>query len=187
MSSARDVAENIKNALARGWDGHCIIINLTRSSTGKQVELAEVLEQLADGLITSQKYSGDTMLFNNPHIVVLSNYQLSPYEIGADGSRGRMLLSLDRFRNYYVVPTEDRGNSWMESVEYEGLSLDEDLQKEIDARQSHLAVHTWNNDGAAETAGPVTRDSSLTPEQRMWRTFCQQLGLNPSNPHLTRS
>lgn len=184
ISCIRNIAEVVKNGLAKGWNGHCVIINLTRSTTSKQVDIADVLEQLADGLITSEKYSGDTMLFNGPHIVVLSNYQLSPYEVNADGSNGRLLLSLDRIKNYYVVPTEDRGNTWMDAIEYEDLVLDEDLEKLIDERKREVPVkvHTWK--GAAETAGPITKDSSLTPEQKMWKTFCQQLGLHPANPHL---
>lgn len=49
-----------------------VIFNFTRQQEVHNVYQA--LEELKDGLVTSEKYKGKTIFFNSPHVVVFANY-----------------------------------------------------------------------------------------------------------------
>jgi hypothetical protein len=59
-----------------------VIIDLPRSSRGNKVY--EAIESLKDGIITSQKYRGKTIVFNSPHVVVFSNREPDRKKLSAD-------------------------------------------------------------------------------------------------------
>lgn len=74
IGSTKDFATIIKTAVSSGWNGHCIIIDLTRSHEEKDYIYAP-LEQVKGGCITSTKYEGGTIdLGGRPHVVVLANW-----------------------------------------------------------------------------------------------------------------
>lgn len=73
MGTAKDAGTIIANAIAGGWNGWGIIINLTLTCEHHS-RMYTYIEQIKDGLITSQKYSGRTFVFHNPHVVVMANF-----------------------------------------------------------------------------------------------------------------
>jgi len=58
---------------ANGQDSVLIVIfNFTRQQESRNIYQA--LEELKDGMVTSEKYKGRTMFFPNPHLVCFANY-----------------------------------------------------------------------------------------------------------------
>lgn len=49
-----------------------VIFNFTRQT--EEHKVYQAIEQLKDGLITSEKYKGKTMRFKSPHVIVFANY-----------------------------------------------------------------------------------------------------------------
>lgn len=68
----KDFAHVINNAIESGWSSHCIFFNLARSDV--ELKIYKPLECVKDGIITSVKYNGKTMIFNWPHVVVFANF-----------------------------------------------------------------------------------------------------------------
>lgn len=73
MGTARDAATCVQRALNNGWNHHGMIINLPRAAEN-HTRMYEYIEDIKDGLITAQKYAGETCVFDNPHIVIFSNW-----------------------------------------------------------------------------------------------------------------
>lgn len=73
MGTARDAATCIQGALKRGWNSHGIILNLPRSAEN-HTRMYEYIEDIKDGMITAQKYAGETCIFDNPHFIIFSNW-----------------------------------------------------------------------------------------------------------------
>jgi len=58
---------------ANGQDSVLIVIfNFTRQQESRNIYQA--LEELKDGMVTSEKYKGRTMFFPNPHLICFANY-----------------------------------------------------------------------------------------------------------------
>ncbi|UYD39099.1 MAG: replication associated protein [Wigfec virus K19_545] len=68
----KDFATIIANAIDGGWKNHGLIFNLARSDA--ELKIYKPIESIKDGLLTSVKYSGKTMVFNCPHVVVFANF-----------------------------------------------------------------------------------------------------------------
>lgn len=74
MGTSRDASTTIQNALENGWTAHGIIIDLPRQAENHE-RMYSYIEEIKDGFVTSQKYSGRTMAFDNPHVVVFANWK----------------------------------------------------------------------------------------------------------------
>lgn len=68
----RDAATIIAGAIESGWDKKIFIADLPRTAECKAIY--EPLEAIKNGLVTSTKYSGKTMVFRSPHLVVFANF-----------------------------------------------------------------------------------------------------------------
>lgn len=89
--NARDFATQITNALDEGWDQRCMIFDFARSADLSHVYQA--IESIKDGIITSVKYSGTTLCFEQPHVLVFSN-----------NLPDENCLSRDRWRIHTIQP-----------------------------------------------------------------------------------
>jgi len=73
LGTSRDAATILYNSLNMGWTGHCIFMNLTRNCEHHD-RMYDYIEAIKDGRLTLQKYSGCTVRFDNPHVVILANW-----------------------------------------------------------------------------------------------------------------
>lgn len=73
MGTSRDAATIIDNAICSGWDGTGFILQLPRSAE-EHTRIYAYLEEIKDGMVTSQKYSGRTIVFDTPHVIVFANF-----------------------------------------------------------------------------------------------------------------
>lgn len=73
MGTARDAATCIQGALNKGWNHHGMILGLPRAAEN-HTRMYEYIEDIKDGMITAQKYAGETCVFDNPHIIIFSNW-----------------------------------------------------------------------------------------------------------------
>lgn len=73
MGTSRDSSTIIANAIVAGWQGYGIIIDLPRTAEN-HTRMYTYIEEIKDGFITAQKYSGRTIIFDNPHVVVMANW-----------------------------------------------------------------------------------------------------------------
>lgn len=78
----KDFATIIANALDAGWKNHGLIFNLARSDA--ELKIYKPIESIKDGLLTSVKYSGKTMVFDCPHVVVFANFLPETEKLSAD-------------------------------------------------------------------------------------------------------
>jgi len=60
-----------------------VVFNFTRQQE-KGAKIYQALEELKDGMITSEKYKGRTMFFNNPHVICMANYLPDPDTVTKD-------------------------------------------------------------------------------------------------------
>lgn len=106
-----DIVHILTTALDNGWSGHCVLVNLSRSFRTR-THIYQLLEVIKDGLMTSTKYSGRTILINNPHIVVFANYPpsnvdddqlLQPHQ---PPQPPQPKLSIDRLKIYRIPKSE---------------------------------------------------------------------------------
>lgn len=73
LGTSRDAATTISGALKRGWESWGIIIDLPRSAE-HHTRIYSYIEEIKDGMITSQKYEGRSEIFDVPHVVVMANW-----------------------------------------------------------------------------------------------------------------
>jgi len=83
MGTSRDCATIVQNALATGWNGHGIILDLPRTAMNHD-RMYAYIEEIKDGLVTSQKYSGKTSVFNKPHLIIFANWKPKCYNLSVD-------------------------------------------------------------------------------------------------------
>lgn len=104
MGTSRDAATIITNALHAGWNQHGIIIDLPRCAENHN-RMYQYIEEITDGLVTSQKYNGRSEVFDSPHVVIFANWlpkteSLSKdrwnhiYQIKPDGSLLQLTLNM---------------------------------------------------------------------------------------------
>lgn len=73
LGTSRDASTIVRNALENGWTAHGITIDLPRSAENHD-RMYSYLEEIKDGFITATKYSGGSVVFPYPHLVVFSNW-----------------------------------------------------------------------------------------------------------------
>ncbi|AXH77952.1 MAG: Rep catalytic domain protein [Cressdnaviricota sp.] len=83
MGTSKDAATVIKNALNSGWTGHGMIIDLPRQAANHK-RMYSYIEEIKDGMVTTQKYSGQTCIFNIPHLIVFANWKPLFYMLSKD-------------------------------------------------------------------------------------------------------
>lgn len=121
----RDGGQLIETALANGWDGRAIIIDIPRQ--GEHRSIYSPLEAMKNGLITNVKYKGGNSSFPRPHIVVMANFLPRVHELSLDRWDVRMLESVGEYPNLEIsvkslnVHTVDR-------MQRETLSVTEQLK-----------------------------------------------------------
>jgi len=72
FGGAKDSATVIANAIDMGWSGKILIIDLPRGAEDKSIY--EPMEMIKNGLLTTIKYNGKTVEFENRWIIVLANF-----------------------------------------------------------------------------------------------------------------
>ena len=72
IGTARDAATIIMNTIIAGWKGKGFILDLSRMCENHD-RMYDYLERIANGRITTVKYSGKKILFDKPHVVVFAN------------------------------------------------------------------------------------------------------------------
>lgn len=72
LTGVRDMASIIKNARAKGWSGHTVFIDLTRTKADHSIY--ESLELIRDGKMMVIKYDGDTITWNSVAVCLLTNW-----------------------------------------------------------------------------------------------------------------
>ena len=72
----------ISNALSSRWTGHCLFLDIPRSTDITSIYSS--IEEVKDGVITSLKYNGATTIFDNSHVVILSNFLPDTEKMSAD-------------------------------------------------------------------------------------------------------
>lgn len=70
------------SALESGWNQNCFILDLPRSA--EDHKFYGCLEEVCDGVITTTKYKGSTLVFNQPHIFVFANFLPDRSKMSAD-------------------------------------------------------------------------------------------------------
>jgi hypothetical protein len=70
-ANAYNLATTLQNFI-QGKKVVVVIFNFTRQC--EEHKVYEAIEQCKDGMITSEKYNGKTMMFQSPHVVVMANY-----------------------------------------------------------------------------------------------------------------
>jgi len=94
VGNGNSFATIISNALDSGWNGRAIVFDIPRSFEARDA-LYECLETCADGMVTTTKYSGKTVVFNQPHVIVLANYLPERKKMSADRWRVHQIRQAD--------------------------------------------------------------------------------------------
>lgn len=75
MGTSYHAATIIQGMKASGWTQHGLFINLTKSiEKQSQNRIYEYLEHIKDGHITVQKYAGKPIFYDDPHLIIFSNW-----------------------------------------------------------------------------------------------------------------
>lgn len=72
FGGTRDSASIISEAVKQGWNQRAVICDLSRDFEDREIYAA--LESIKDGTVTTTKYTGGTVYFNRPTVVVFANY-----------------------------------------------------------------------------------------------------------------
>lgn len=110
-----NAASIIKSALNGGWSGKTLIVNLSR--TAEEKAIYEPLEMIKDGFITTTKWAGQTLLFQEPHVVVFANFEPDIHKMSLDRWKIRILGRDDK--NIPVVTDRYTGYGWKKLIENE--------------------------------------------------------------------
>jgi len=94
LGTTRDGATVIEGELKSGWEAWCLFVNLARQCENHS-RMYQYLECIKDGQITTQKYQGKSLEFDEPHIVVFANW---PPHVNQ--------VSLDRWKIYELINGE---------------------------------------------------------------------------------
>lgn len=100
----RDGGQLIETAIATGWDGGSIIIDLPRQ--GEHRSIYSPLEAMKNGHVTNLKYKGGNSSFARPHIVVMANFLPRIHELSADRWDIRRLDSTGQWPKLVVTETK---------------------------------------------------------------------------------
>lgn len=88
-ANAYHVATQVQGMMQKGGVILCVIFNFTRQS--ESLKIYQALESLKDGMITAEKYRGETLMFTVPHVVVFANYLPMFWKVSLDRWDVRLL------------------------------------------------------------------------------------------------
>lgn len=94
--TSRDCSTTIAGAIDKGWEAHGVVIDLPRQAE-HHISLYQIIEEIKDGCITTQKYEGRSIVFNTPWVVVMANWKPN-----------KNMLSLDR----WIIKEIKEGGKW---------------------------------------------------------------------------
>ena len=70
--SSYHISTILQQLLQSGRQPALVVFNFTRQQEDHRVY--ECIEAVKDGLMTAQKYRGQTLIFDSPHVIVFANY-----------------------------------------------------------------------------------------------------------------
>lgn len=138
MGTSKDAATIIENALKNGWSSHGIIIDLPRQAQNHD-RMYTYLEEIKDGMVTTQKYSGGTSIFNVPHMIVFANWlpkfdamshdrlRYSTYQLTRERKTG--VITCERYvpsRDDFICKFSDEVIDGYDDFDNEGNPLDDE-------------------------------------------------------------
>lgn len=109
LSTASNVATVVDNAVARGWNGHCVFINFTREQTDHKIFSS--LEMIRDGAITTFKYNGHSFRIMVNHTVLLMNEWIDIRKMSHDRAECYDIRDDNGF--WERIPFDDVVNDWI--------------------------------------------------------------------------
>lgn len=116
FGNSKDASQIIINAISSGWNGHGIIIDLPRQAESN-VGFYQVIEDLKNGRITSQKYSGRVRYLGAiPHVIVFANWKPNFSKLSRDRWVLRQIKVKDDLISQEEIPVTPQ--MWDESVSY---------------------------------------------------------------------
>ena len=116
FGNSKDASQIIINAISSGWNGHGIIIDLPRQAESN-VGFYQVIEDLKNGRITSQKYSGRVKYLGAiPHVIVFANWKPNFSKLSRDRWVLRQIKVKDDLISQEEIPVTPQ--MWDESVSY---------------------------------------------------------------------
>lgn len=115
LGTSKDSSTIVENELKSGWDSWGMFINLSRQAE-HHTRMYSYIENIKDGSVTTQKYSGKTLRFDPPHVVILANWPPITNQ-----------LSMDRWLIYKIVDNKlVKDNPWIHiSLNANSLTTDE--------------------------------------------------------------
>lgn len=94
LGTSRDAATIILNSLQGGWEQWGIFINLSRGAENHD-RMYQYLEDIKDGRCAAQKYNGQIVRFDSPHVVVFSNWMPKTKALSFDRWKIRIMKTVD--------------------------------------------------------------------------------------------
>ncbi|QMW68669.1 replication-associated protein [Crucivirus-124] len=151
LGNAKDAATIIANAIAGGWTGHGCIIDLPRSASNHK-RIYNYIEEIKDGMVTSQKYSGRTFVFNKPHVLVLANWAPKLF------MDGKPTLSFDKWSIRQLTKKTIDGKL---DVFQEKIDIFTD-KRFLNNTRSKKLIEDFNNESTYNTNIYGTDDTDIT-------------------------
>ena len=94
LGNSRDAATMIEGELQSGWESWGLFINMARQAEHHS-RMYQYMENIKDGQITTQKYQGKSLEFDEPHLVIFANW---PPRVNQ--------LSMDRWKIFEIRNSE---------------------------------------------------------------------------------
>ena len=136
MSNMYHMATIVSNALASGWSGDTLILNLSRSNADHKIY--DALECIRDGMITSQKgMNSGTVLWCMRHMIIMCNWMPKLSAMSKD--RWVVWSIVDGNKGGLVeVPYDKAMGIWRD--EFHGRNQEFSLSLEGDIRPTNWAL-----------------------------------------------
>ncbi len=124
----KDTATIVEKAMNRGIVPRYILVDLPRSMESKSIY--EPLECLKNGMLTATKYEGEFSIFDNPHLIVMANFEPD-----------LITLSMDRWEVFYLDKFGWGAANKSAMLERQKLAKDALLNKDM---QKYSGILSWN-------------------------------------------
>jgi len=76
------VATQLQDYMKKGKTMLTVIFNFARES--ERIKIYQAMEALKDGLVTAEKYHGETLFFPSPHVIIFANYFPNLQQVSLD-------------------------------------------------------------------------------------------------------
>jgi len=96
LGNSRDGATTIEGMLKSGWEAWGLFINLARQTENHE-RMYRYIEDIKDGCVTTQKYQGRALEFDEPHVVVFANWPPMTW------FNGHETISIDRWKIFEII------------------------------------------------------------------------------------